>query len=256
VAATRAAGVVVDHLIASDDPTGTYLAVLDASGELVVAVSNMRATDRLTVRQLMGSRDLLSHATLLVLDGNIPEAPAAWLLDFAAAVEVPVVLDPVSVAKARPLAALLSPQRPVLALTPNLDELSAIVGEPVAQTRAAIARAARRLHDVGVRHVWVRRGTRGSLLSSLGDSGRATVVTLPAPPVTAVDVTGAGDAMTAAFVHALMRGDSAVDAARFGQMAAALTVASPETVRPDLTPRLIDAELRKATTHSDTKENA
>ena len=246
VAATRAAGVVVDHLIASDDPTGTYLAVLDSSGELVVAVSNMRATDRLTVRQLMASRDLLSHSTLLVLDGNIPEAPAAWLLDFAAAVEVPVVLDPVSVAKARPLAHLLSPQRPLLALTPNLDELSAIVGEPVAQTRAAIARAARRLHDVGVKNVWVRRGTKGSLLSSLDDKGRATVVTLSAPPVTAVDVTGAGDAMTAAFVHALMRGDSAVDAARFGQMAAALTVASPETVRPDLTPRLIDAELRKA----------
>lgn len=246
VAATRAAGVVVDHMIASDDPTGTYLAVLDSSGELVVAVSNMRATDRLTVRQLMASRDLLSHATLLVLDGNIPEAPAAWLLDFAAAVEVPVVLDPVSVAKARPLAHLLSPQRPVLALTPNLDELSSIVGEPVGQTRAAIARAARRLHDVGVTNVWVRRGTKGSLLSTLGDSGRATVATLPAPPVTAVDVTGAGDAMTAAFVHALMRGDGPVDAARFGQMAAALTVASPETVRPDLTPRLIDAELRKA----------
>ena len=42
--------------------------------------------------------------------------------------------------------------------------------------------------------------------------------------------------MTAAFVHALLRGDSPVDAARFGQMAAALTVASPDTVRPDLTP--------------------
>jgi pseudouridine kinase len=246
VAATRAAGVVVDHLIASDDATGTYLAVLDANGELVVAVSNMRATDRLTVRQLMASRDLLSHATLLVLDGNIPEAPAAWLLDFAAAVEVPVVLDPVSVAKARPLAHLLTPQRPVLALTPNLDELSAIVGEPVPQTRAAIARAARRLHDLGVANVWVRRGTKGSLLSSLGADGRASVVTLPAPQVSAVDVTGAGDAMTAAFVHALMRGDGPADAARFGQMAAALTVASPETVRPDLTPRLIDAELRRS----------
>ena len=102
------------------------------------------------------------------------------------------------------------------------------------------------LHDVGVTNVWVRRGVRGSLLSSLGDNGRATVVTLPAPSVKPVDVTGAGDSMTAAFVHALMRGDAPVDAAAFGQMAAALTVASPETVRPDLTPRLIDAELRKA----------
>lgn len=246
VAATRASGVVMDHMIGSRDATGTYLAVLDASGELVVAVSNMAVTDRLTVRQLMGSRDLLSHADLLVLDGNIPEAPAAWLLDFAAAVHVPVVMDPVSVAKARPLAQLLSPQRPLLALTPNLDELCAIVGETVAETRADIARAARTLHDLGVRNVWVRRGARGSLLSSLDDTGRASVVTLTAPPVKAVDVTGAGDAMTAAFVHALMRGDIPVDAARFGQMAAALTVASPDTVRPDLTARLIDAELRKS----------
>ncbi len=246
VAATRAAGVVVDHMIVSDGATGTYLAVLDASGELVVAVSNMGATDRLTVRQLIRSRDLLSHANLLVLDGNIPEAPAAWLLDFAAAVNVPVVMDPVSVAKARPLAHMLSPQRPLLALTPNLDELSAILGETVPQNRAEITRAARRLHDVGVRNVWVRRGVRGSLLSSLDDTGRASVVTLQAPPVKPIDVTGAGDSMTAAFVHALMRGDAPVDAARFGQMAAALTVASPETVRPDLTPRLIDAELRRS----------
>jgi pseudouridine kinase len=246
VAATRSAGVVVDHMITTDDPTGTYLAVLDATGELVVAVSNMRATDRLTVRQLMGSRDLLGHADLLVLDGNIPEAPAAWLLDFAAAANVPVVMDPVSVAKARPLAQMLSPQRPLLALTPNLDELASILGEPVQQNRTDIVRAARRLHDVGVRNVWVRRGVRGSLLSTLGEGGRPSVVVLPAPPTKAVDVTGAGDSMTAAFVHALMRGDAPVDAARFGQMAAALTVASPETVRPDLTSRLVDAELRKS----------
>jgi pseudouridine kinase len=254
VAAARAAGVVVDHMITSDDPTGTYLAVLDAGGELVVAVSNMQATDNLTVRQLIGSQDLLRHANVLVLDGNIPEAPAAWLLDFAVAADIPVVMDPVSVAKARPLARLLSPQRPLLALTPNLDELAALVGEPVRQTAPDIARAARRLHDAGVQNVWVRRGPRGSLLSSRGEDERVSVVTLPAPPVKAVDVTGAGDSMTAAFVHALMRGDSPADAARFGQMAAALTVESPETVRPDLTPRLIDAELSRAQRRK-TKEN-
>ncbi|WP_406832150.1 carbohydrate kinase [Pedococcus sp. KACC 23699] len=245
LAATRAAGVLVDHVITSSEPTGTYLAVLDASGELVVAVSSMAATDGLTVGQLLRSRDLVSHADLVVLDGNVPETPAAWLLDLAAAVGVPVVLDPVSVAKARPLATTLTPERPVLALTPNLDELSAIVGEPVAQTRAAISRAARQLHERGVEHVWVRRGVRGSLLSSRSPGGRTSVTLLPAPTSEVVDVTGAGDSMTAAFVHALLRGDSPADAASFGQMAAALTVASPETVRPDLSPRLVDAELRK-----------
>lgn len=254
VSATRSAGVGVDHLILSDEATGTYLAVLDSTGELVVAVSNMTATDRLTVRHLEPSRELLSHADLLVIDGNVPADPAAWLLDLAAAHGVPVVLDPVSVAKARPLARTLSPQRPVTALTPNHDELQALVGEPVPNTKTGIAAAARRLHELGVEHVWVRRGARGSLLSSAQADGQTHVSTLAAPQVTVADVTGAGDAMTAAFVHALLRGDSPAESARFGQMAAALTAASPETVRPDLTAQLVDAELRRAVRRP-TKEN-
>ena len=254
VSLTRAAGVLVDHLVPTDEPTGTYLAVMDSTGELVVAVSTMTATDRLTVRHLAASRDLLANAAMIVLDGNIPVEPAAWLLDLAAAAAVPVVVDPVSVTKARHLATALSVQRPLLAITPNLDELSAIVGEDVADTKAAIGRAARVLHDLGVAQVWVRRGRRGSLLSGADDTGHLVVATLPAPSGHVVDVTGAGDSMTAAFVHALLRGDSPVMAARFGQQAAALTVASSETVRPDLSARLVDAELARATIPT-TKEN-
>jgi len=246
VAHTRAAGVVVDHLVHADDATGTYLAVMDSDGELLVAVSNMDVTDRLTVRQLAGSRDLIAHSDLLVIDGNIPPAPVAWLLDYAAATGVPVVIDPVSVAKAEHLAHALNPARPVLALTPNQDELAAILGRPVPDTAASAVKAAREIHRLGVIHVWVRRGLRGSILSSREENGRTTVTHLDAPRVTAVDVTGAGDAMTAAFVHALLRQDMPGEAARFGQMAAALTVASADTVRPDLTARLIDAELRTA----------
>jgi pseudouridine kinase len=54
-----------------------------------------------------------------------------------------------------------------------------------------------------------------------------------------VDVTGAGDAMLAAFCHALLAGADPVEAARLGHAAAALTIASPHTVRPDLTDRLV-----------------
>jgi pseudouridine kinase len=244
-AMTRAAGVMVDHLVAGDEPTGTYLAVMDANGELLVAVANMVAAESLAVAQLGTVRELVARADLLVLDGNLPPEVCAWLLDIAAVTGVPVVMDPVSVAKARHLATTLSPQRPLLALTPNHDELESVVGEPVEPSRAGILRAARKVHDLGVEHVWVRRGTRGSLLSSRGEDGRESVVTIPAPPTRSVDVTGAGDSMTAGFVHALLRGDSPVEAARFGQVTAALTVASPDTVRPDLSTRLVEAELRR-----------
>ena len=56
-------------------------------------------------------------------------------------------------------------------------------------------------------------------------------------------MTGAGDSSLAAFCHALLDGQDPVDAARYGHAAAALTIASRHTVRPDLTPRLVQAAL-------------
>jgi pseudouridine kinase len=53
--------------------------------------------------------------------------------------------------------------------------------------------------------------------------------------------------MLAAFVHALLTGSDPVTAARYGHAAAALTVASAATVRPDLTPRLIEDVLNDPT---------
>ena len=58
------------------------------------------------------------------------------------------------------------------------------------------------------------------------------------------DVTGAGDALLAGFVHAHLRGASVGEAAAYGHIVAALTVASPHTVRPDLTPALVERAAR------------
>jgi pseudouridine kinase len=47
-------------------------------------------------------------------------------------------------------------------------------------------------------------------------------------------VTGAGDALLAAWCHAVLEGAAYAEAAAYAHEAAALTVASPLTVRPDL----------------------
>ncbi len=243
---TKAAGVGVGHVVTSRHPTGTYVAVLDAAGELFIGVCDMVATDELTVGALTASTDLVGLAELLVLDGNLPEALVGRLLDLAAATGVPVVLDPVSVAKAAHLARTLTPARPLLAVTPNVEELGAIVGSDVPDDPAAIAAAAGHLHDRGVRHVWVRRGPAGSLLSERAGGARAaTVAILAAPDVDLVDVTGGGDAMTAGFVHHYLGHGGGLAAARFGQVAAALTVEVAQTVRPDLDEALVEDRLQR-----------
>jgi len=234
VAATQAAGVHVEHVRRSAATTGTYTAIIDSDGELVIAVADMTATDELGPDSIDLARDLIAHASLVVLDGNPAPATFARVLDLAHDAGTRVIVEPVSVPKARLVVPALSPARPVFAITPNADELAALTDRPTRTDRQLLG-AVRRLHDQGVEQVWVRLGRRGSLLS--GPDGHTF---LPAADTEVVDVTGAGDAMLGAFCHALLAGRSLEEAARFGHVAAALTINSPHTVRPDLTARLVD----------------
>ncbi|QLH26153.1 PfkB family carbohydrate kinase [Streptomyces sp. Rer75] len=238
----QATGVRIDHVHRGAHPTGTYTAVLDADGELAVAVADMAATDGLGPEHLQPARELIGNASMLVLDGNLSSPALAYALDIASAAGVQTVIDPVSVPKAALLAPLLAAGRPVFAVTPNVAELGALTGRDTLRDNGddrQVTEAVAVLHERGVQYAWVRLGERGSLLSGAEEG----VTFLDAPPAEVQDVTGAGDAMLGAFVHALLTGEDPVAAARYGHAAAALTVATTATVRPDLTPRLVEDAL-------------
>lgn len=237
LAATSAAGVHVEHVRRWAGPTGTYTAVLDADGELMVAVSDMSAAEEIGPDLINAARDLIAGAGLLVLDGNLPEATIAHALDLAATVGVRTVLEPVSVPKAAARAHLVSAERPLFAITPNRDELTALTNMPTG-TDDEVRDAAAVLRERGVRYVWTHLGERGSLLS--GPEGDVPIAAVPAE---VVDVTGAGDAALGAFAHALLAGEDVAAAAAYGHAAAALTIAGTHTVRPDLTDWLVRSSL-------------
>ncbi|NNF64027.1 MAG: carbohydrate kinase [Acidimicrobiia bacterium] len=232
---TAAAGVRVEHVARTDRATGTYTAVLDADGELIVAIADMDATAELGPEQLHNARDLIASAGVLVLDGNLRLDALEYVLDLSNGVRT--IFEPVSVPKAAGLKEAIDAR--VHAVTPNRDELAALTDLPTRTDKQVIA-AAQDLHDRGIELVWIRLGERGSLLST-----PERAIELPAMPTTVEDVTGAGDSMLGAFCHVLLEGGSPEEAARFGHAAAALTIASPHTVRPDLTQRLVLAALEQ-----------
>lgn len=215
---TAACGADVGAVRRAPGATGTYTAVLDDRGELVAAVSDMAIVDELRLETVH-----LTDAALVVLDGNLAHEQAERVVAAAAGSGVPLAFEPVSVAKAGRLADLV---RDLLLVTPNADELAALTGRAAADWRAAVTD----LHERGVEHVWLRHGADGSWMCSRGEEP----VHLPAVPATVVDVTGAGDAMLAAWVAAWLAGADPVEAARLGHRAAAATVESHHTVRPDL----------------------
>jgi len=224
--ATAAAGVDVTAVHRIPGATGTYTAVLDHDGELVAAVADMAATELLAPSDVDAAAAAIAGARLVVLDGNLAAATLERAADHAHKAGVPILVEPVSVPKARLLAPLLRSGRPVFLATPNEDELAALGGLAA-------------LHERGVELVWVRRGPHGSILSDgrSDGSGETAVPAVPVPEV--LDVTGAGDAMLAGFCHAVLAGAAPVEAAAYGHAAAALTIASTHTVRPDLTDHLV-----------------
>lgn len=226
--ATAAAGVDMRGVIRAAGATGSYMAALDAEGELILGVAAMGILERLTARRLAAQDARLARTDLIVADSNLPIETLDWLLGFAAARGRRLALEAVSVPKGGRLKRLLAAGRPLDALFCNRAEAAALTG------RSDLRAAARRLHKRGVRHVGIGLGRRGMFVS---DGAAAQIV--PALPARVVDVTGAGDAAVAGTLYGLLRGDDLATAARYGQAAAALTLVCDGSVSPTLSERTI-----------------
>jgi pseudouridine kinase len=220
-----------------DAATGTYVATLDADGELVVAVAAMDIVERLTPECIAGLEPRLAQAELIFADANLPAESLVTLGEIAARHGVPLVLDPVSTRKAVRLRPLLAAGLPVFLLTPNRDELGILIERDVA-TASDFENTAEALRGQGVENVLVALGTGGAYLAGAKQRGFAACRSSEVK-----DVTGAGDSAIAAILWAWRRGFDLLKAAQAGQIAAALTVASHATVSPDLNEKALSEAL-------------
>lgn len=238
---TEKAGVDVRGVLRSaQTATGTYTAVLDHTGELLIAVAAMQVMQELTPAALQERRAQFSGAAWIIADGNLNADTLTHLLKLAAPTSTKVIFEPVSVPKAAQLFPALDADFAPYGVTPNVDELAALVNHEVPRTDEAIRHAALELHAKGIEIVWVRRGQQGSLLS-LPDDYRA----FPALPAQVADVTGAGDAMLAAFTAALLQDENPMPAAPLAHAAAALTIESKYTVVPELSMQAVRERMSK-----------
>lgn len=203
-------------------PSGSYLAILDATGELVSAVNDMRAIEALTPAQLESHAEAFSAADMLVADCNLSEACLAWICRFSAERNVRLLIEPVSVPKSQKLLAFAR-LAPIFAITPNAQQLAALAGGDGVEALV-------RLHALGFLNVILHRGSAGALAS---DGARVTPID-PVPVPAIADVTGAGDAAVAGLVCGLLDGRSLAQSARLGQCAAAIKLSSSQSVASGL----------------------
>lgn len=264
---TGKAGVKMEQMIISGEhPTGIYLAILDEKGEMEAAVSDMRILKEITVEYLRSKAYLIKGSKIVVVDTNIPEESIGYVIDLCNKVKVPILVEPVSVEKAKKLRGILNGRWTVDYITPNRDELASISGMEIGDDQDInLVRAAEELKGKGVKNVIVTLGERGVYVSSKGgsfrgegerprekegrrerdDVGRGWKRFLRPSAGKAVDVTGAGDALAAGLVYGIYKGYSMEVAARFGLGAAALTISTKEAVRRDLREGLLRSRIEE-----------
>ena len=253
---TGKAGVKMEQMIISGEhPTGIYLGILDEKGEMEVAVSDMRILEEVTVDYLRSKAYLIKESKIVVVDTNIPEESIGYVVDLCNKVKVPLLIEPVSVEKAKKLRKILdgSGRWIIDYITPSRDELESILGAEIDDDRDIdLVKAAEELKCRGVKNVIVTLGKRGIYVSYGGAGGSSEggqdelACKFMAPyKGEVVDVTGAGDALVAGLVYGIYKGYSMEVAARFGLGAAALTISTKEAVRRDLREGLLKSRIEE-----------
>lgn len=194
--------------------TGSYTAVLQPGGELLLGVSDTEACEDLTWPFLAARWEEIAASTLVFADANLPAETLARLLRALRERSGRLALDAVSVAKA---ARLPSDLAGVEMLFCNLEEARVLTdgGEGGAGELAAA------LRDRGAALAFVSDGPKG--LACASENG---ALRLPAEAAQVADVSGAGDALVAGVIYGRLRGWDLEAACRAGLRAARLTVES------------------------------
>ncbi len=206
--------------------SGTYTAVLDDHGEMMLALADMALYDKISPEFLGSRQPQRASGALTVADMNLPHDALRSLLDDAVRDSMPLVIVAVSQPKMARLPLQLKGLRLLIL---NQGELETRVGKTLV-TDADFKEACRTVQAQGAQDVIVTRGSTGVIHTT-----QDGIAFLAAREAQIIDVTGAGDAFAAAVCWSLFQGDEDLSlACRRGLQLSAMTLECEETVCPYL----------------------
>ncbi|GLQ15825.1 PfkB family carbohydrate kinase [Maritalea porphyrae] len=205
--------------------TGTYTAIMQPTGELYLGIADMGIIDHLDAQVIDRDWQHIVSSRLVFADTNCSASLLSVLIKRCHNNDLPLALDAVSVPKFQRLPNNLTG---VEYLFCNMDEARSVHGDLSAESLA------KQFQLRGAKNVVITDGSNP--VTCLCPEGIAKIET---PKTEIVDVSGAGDAFVAGFLHTILQEKSAFDATRAGVVAAGLTVQSELRNSPDLTAQIV-----------------
>ncbi len=221
-----------DCLVVKGAGSSSYTAILDESGDMALALSDMRVINNLTP-DFIGSRaDVIKNSELIIFDPCLPEETIDFIIkEFGE--ETPLFCDPVSTSYAK----RLKPYTGKLhTIKPNKMELAVLADHPT-ETIQQMKQACQILVDKGVKRIFVSLGKDGCLYYDY----TGTFLTRKLTPVEQmVNASGAGDSFMAAAAYGFLHDFSIEKTIDYALAAGIAAITSKATINPDISVEMLE----------------
>ena len=226
----RSDGIETAQIVRRPTPTSSYLAIHNPDGSLVAALVDSKTTEAIVPNDLRLLEPSIQMSQTWIIDANLPEALITYIARNTSGRTL--VANAVSPAKASRLRSILPAIDLIFA---NLEEAQVLLGA-VFDTAEAAAEA---LVKAGVDTASVTHGSK--TIAAVSSLDRVLLTPLRTQ---IVDVTGAGDALMAGFLHARAKGLDLQAQAEYGRAAAALTLQQSGAAHKCLSDEALVARLK------------
>lgn len=211
IASLKSANVDCSHIRVCEGESGTASITVCQGDNSIIIIPG--ANGKVSIEYIEENRSLIDSADMLILQLEIPLETVEYIIGYAAAKNIPVMLNP---APAADLPEQIFKQTSYMIV--NETECEFYTGTHITNIEEAKQGLTKLLH-MGVKTGIVTLGSQGAVYNC-GDQ----LFHVPAQKVTAVDSTAAGDTFTAAIAVALLEGSSVHEAMEFATKASAIVV--------------------------------
>ncbi len=220
----------------ADYRTGSFIAILDDSGDLAVAISDFEIMSQMDVAYIQSQATLFADARLVVIDLNMPVPTLEAIITQCQQYHVPLCVDPTSPAHAQKI---IDKVHHFYLVTPNASEIEVFCQFIVDQHNPdSVLLSVQQVVGNGATSAIVTLGEHGVAYATSAECGL-----LNSAKVAVIDSTGAGDALTAGVIFGLVNNLTLAESLRLGMAAARLTLGCHEAVAPELSPDVLYEQL-------------
>lgn len=222
-----------ESLILQDKKTSTYIAILDETGDMNLAISSMDIFEEMNISFIQQKKELIENSTLCIVDTNIPKEV---LKHMVSNFNVNFFLDTVSTTKAEKVKDIIGHFHTI---KPNKLEAEILSGMKIVNKRD-LRKVASYFIDMGTKRVFITLGDEG--VYYLGEQEE---VYMKVPKISIVNATGAGDAFMAGLAYSYFNGLDIENTLKISIGASIITLENENTINPNISVENIEKRIEE-----------